>query len=159
MAAARAEPKPLDHTLPTPWGFVGAPAIGESVLALARQSVGTWRKVDDTYDVPQVRTGQAGRYRQAQAGPYRRITLERMGVSAADWGLILNCLYLASLGGVRNSVLVWDESRPRGSSTAPSTPDCHYPSTWPRRTCRTRSRSPATRPQSGRRSGRACSRL
>lgn len=104
-------PKPFDHVLPAPWGFVGAPAVGESVLALARWAIGTWRKVDDSYEVPQVRVGQAGRYRQAQAGgPYRRIVLERMGASTADWSLILNRLYLASLGGVRNSVLVWDEA-------------------------------------------------
>lgn len=106
-------PKPLDHVLPTPWGFEGPPAIGEAVLALARSFAGTWRKAEDGYDVPQARVGQAGRYRQAQAGgPYRKVTLQRMGATGADWALVLNRLYLASLGGVRNSVLVWDESAP-----------------------------------------------
>ncbi len=35
-----------------------------------------------------------------------------MGADPADWALVLNRLYLASLGGVRISVLVWDESVP-----------------------------------------------
>lgn len=99
--------------LDLPTTFNAPPAIGEAVLALARAVVGTWRKAEDAYDVPQVRVGQAGRYRQAQAGgPYRKVTLQRMGASGADWGLVLNRLYMAALGGVRNSVLVWDESTP-----------------------------------------------
>lgn len=106
--------------VPQLWGgtglfdlFPGPPAIGEAVLALARATVGTWRKAEDSWDVPQVRAGQAGRYRQAQAGgPYRKVTLQRMGATGADWALILNRLYLASLGGVRSSVLVWDEGAP-----------------------------------------------
>lgn len=110
----------LRVAVPQLWGwtglfdlFPGPPAIGEAVLALARAAAGTWRKAEDAWEVPQVRVGQAGRYRQAQAGgPYRKVTLQRMGASAADWALVLNRLYLASLGGVRNSVLVWDESVP-----------------------------------------------
>lgn len=110
----------LRLAVPALWGgtglfdsFPAPPAIGEAVLALARSFVGTWRKADDAWDVPQVRAGQAGRYRQAQAGgPYRKVTLQRMGATGADWGLVLNRLYLTSLGGVRPSVLVWDESTP-----------------------------------------------
>ena len=33
-----------------------------------------------------------------------------MGADPADWALVLNRLNLASLGRVRDSVLVWDES-------------------------------------------------
>lgn len=110
----------LRVAVPQLWGgtglfdlFPGPPAIGAAVLAQARSTVGTWRKADDAWDMPQVRVGQAGRYRQAQAGgPYRRVTLQRTGTRVAAWGLILNRPYLASLGGVGNSVLVWDESAP-----------------------------------------------
>lgn len=93
--------------------FPEPPAIGEAVLALARKVPGTWRKAEHVHDVPQARAGQGDRYRQAQAGgPLQRLTLERMGAAEGDWFMILNRLFLGSLGGVRDSVLVWDESAP-----------------------------------------------
>ncbi len=106
-------PKPLDHVLPTPWGFAGSPAIGESVLALAVRVVGTWTKVSDAWDHTQVRAGALDRHRIATAGgPQRRLVIERAGATAQALEDALTHLWRPALGGVRGALVVWDESRP-----------------------------------------------